>query len=51
MWKNDQMYGKGVVKYRDGNVYEGELRNGKMEGFGTLFYSVGNIYRGEWKNS
>jgi len=44
MWKNDQMHGKGVIKYKDGNIYEGDMKNGKMEGFGTLFNPTGDIY-------
>ena len=37
-------------KYSNGNIYEGEIKNGKKEGHGIMRYSNGYIYEGEWKN-
>lgn len=33
----------------DGDVYEGEMKNGKMDGKGKMIYANGDIYEGKWK--
>ena len=38
---------KGLCKFRNGNCYEGEFRNGKMEGTGTYLWADGTKYEGE----
>ncbi|MDR3078598.1 MAG: hypothetical protein LBU15_01010 [Rickettsiales bacterium] len=42
--------GKGSLKLLNGDLYEGEFRNGLPEGEGKLTQSNGNEYRGLWKN-
>ena len=38
-----------TIKYPDGSVYVGEVKDGKRHGRGTCTYSDG-IYDGKWKN-
>jgi len=40
----------GIMKYANGDVYEGEWKNGKKEGQGVMTYANGNVYDGHWKN-
>ena len=40
----------GKLKYKNGNVYEGQLLNGKRSGNGTMTFSNGDVYVGMWKN-
>ena len=42
--------GKGIMKYNNGDLYEGEWKNDKKEGNGIMKFENGNIYEGEWKN-
>lgn len=42
--------GVGVLKYKDGQVYEGQFKNGVREGTGRLVYVNGKSFEGEWKN-
>lgn len=46
---NDKRFGKGVCKYANGDVYEGDWDNDKKEGKGVLKLAEGQIYLGEWK--
>ena len=39
-----------TIKYKNGDKYVGEVKNGKRNGYGTLYYSNGNVYTGEFKN-
>lgn len=41
--------GKGIIKYLDGSVYEGDFRNNVIEGFGVLV-GLSHKYEGSWKN-
>ena len=43
-WKNDEMEGKGVNKYPNGDKYEGDGLNSQKEGFGTYYYNDQDIY-------
>ena len=36
--------------FKDGDVYDGEWKNGDMHGKGIYYYISGEIYEGEWKN-
>ena len=38
------------MTYKNGDVYEGEWKNGKKHGYGIITYSNGTEYEGEWKN-
>lgn len=40
--------GRGVRKYRDGDIYDGMWKKGKREGRGTCRYADGSTYEGEW---
>ena len=41
----------GRLKYRNGDVFEGQLRNGKLDGFGVFFYKKGSVYEGEFSQN
>ena len=41
--------GRGVMRYANGDVYEGEYKAGKKEGRGIYRCANGNVYDGEWK--
>jgi hypothetical protein len=47
---NNIFEGKGVFRGRDGDVYDGEWKNGKRDGQWKEFHSNGSRYEGEWKN-
>lgn len=43
--------GRGVMRFNDGSIYDGEWQNSVMTGIGTCTFSDGiSEYRGEWKN-
>jgi 1-phosphatidylinositol-4-phosphate 5-kinase len=44
------MHGHAVYKWADGQVYEGEYRDGKSNGQGTHKWPSGEIYQGEFKD-
>lgn len=44
------MHGKGKIVYKNGDVYDGEWRNGSKDGKGKMVYKNGDIYDGEWFN-
>ena len=41
------MEGKGVVRYANGDVFEGGWKYGVREGKGVVKYSNGKSYKGE----
>lgn len=45
------MEGKGVYRYRNGSVYDGDWQNGERNGFGRKEDEDGYVYEGEWKNN
>ncbi len=52
-WRSDHFEGKGRVLYANGDVYEGQLRDGRPHGQGTFkqgrFMGGGaSVYVGEW---
>ena len=42
--------GEGKLTYADGDMYEGEWKDGKMEGHGTYYYADGDQYVGDWRD-
>jgi len=40
----------GPLKYKNGDVYIGNIKNGKPEGEGVIKYKNGSMYMGDWKN-
>ena len=42
-------HGKGVLRKRNGNVYEGEYKADKCDGFCVYRFTNGDKYEGEWK--
>ena len=49
-FRNNQINGKGIFKWNNGDIYEGMMENGKMNGYGIYKYSDGVIFEGEYKN-
>ena len=47
-FKGGQREGRGVLKYPDGSVYDGEFQGGLPEGRGFLRYPNGLVYDGEF---
>ena len=41
--------GEGTLVYKNGKIYEGEMKNGKYSGTGVLNFSDGSKYVGEFK--
>ena len=41
---------EGVIKFSNGNRYEGDLVQGKMHGYGTYICANGKVYKGKWQN-
>ena len=37
--KNDIPWGKGIIRYRNGDIYSGEIKNDTESGFGFLKFS------------
>ena len=42
--------GKGLCKFTNGDVYEGEWKDSRQQGFGIYRFSSGDIYAGQWDN-
>ena len=48
----DEFHGKGLYRYKNGEVYEGDWAAGKRSGFGKLTGPDGKVkYQGEWNNN
>lgn len=43
------MEGHGLMRYKDGSVYEGYFVNGKKHGKGTYVDPNGNTFDGNWR--
>jgi hypothetical protein len=41
-------HGKGVMKYPNGDVYEGDWVIGEMDGYGVMNYANGSKFEGNW---
>ena len=44
------MHGEGKYTSADGDVYEGELKNGMAHGEGKMTFADGSVYEGNWKD-
>ena len=42
--------GLGYIKYKDGSLYSGQVKNKTLNGKGRMVYSNGDIYQGEFKD-
>ena len=43
-------HGRGVYRYADGDVYEGDYKDNEMHGRGVYRYTSGAVYEGDWKD-
>lgn len=43
-WKDSEMDGHGVFRWKDGSYYEGEYKHGRKHGKGTFQFPNGNKY-------
>jgi hypothetical protein len=46
----NEISGKGIFEWKNGDIYEGDMKKGKMDGFGKFTFNDGKIYEGEYKN-
>ncbi len=42
------MHGRGIFKWPDGRVYDGDYAHDKKHGFGRVCWPDGREYEGEW---
>ena len=50
--KDNQRHGKGIMKYNNGDIYDGHWKKDKKRhGKGILKYDNGDIYDGYWKDN
>lgn len=47
-WFGD-LHAHGIIRYCNGDVYEGEIYKSQKHGLGKYLYSNGDEYRGYWK--
>ena len=47
---NGKKEGKGIILYKNGLKYEGEIKNNLHNGFGRLIKSEKEVFIGEWKD-
>lgn len=51
--ENKKVYnlkGDDVIRYVNGDIYKGEIKNGIREGLGTCYFANKDRYEGMWKN-
>lgn len=39
-----------IIRYANGDVYKGQIKNGKREGLGTCYFANKDVYEGMWKD-
>lgn len=44
------LQGEDVIRYENGDIYKGQIKNGIREGLGTCYFSNKDKYEGMWKN-
>ncbi|KAK8945766.1 hypothetical protein KSP40_PGU005926 [Platanthera guangdongensis] len=49
--RSKRQTGLAVQPCENGDVYEGELRQGQFHGSGVYYYNMGGMYEGEWIDS
>jgi len=47
-WMNGKKCGTGILRYKDGSIFEGEWFEDQVLGFATLTRINGDVYKGEW---
>ena len=40
----------GILKWPNGEQYEGEFLDGQFDGYGVFYYANNTQYQGNWKN-
>jgi len=50
IFEDNEMEGKGIYYYANGNKYEGDYKAGKMDGKGIIYCVDGRRYEGDWKD-
>ena len=45
---NGLIHGYGIYNYVNGDIYEGDFKEGKMHGWGYYKFNNGNEYHGQW---
>ena len=51
MFKKGQIHGKGKIKYKNGDIYEGDFKQGIKEGEGIYRFKPGlRVYTGQFKS-
>ena len=48
--ENGKKHGKGIWRYPNGDVYEGDWYEEQKQGYGKYTYSDGDVYEGGWYN-
>jgi len=48
-WVNGKQEGKGIYRFDQGEVYEGDFKNNLRDGWGLFDYGNGSRYEGQWK--
>ena len=44
------MSGRGVFKWKDGKIYEGEFYKNQLHGEGEMYFPNGQMVKGFWRN-
>ena len=39
-----------VIRYENGDIYKGQIKNGIRDGLGTCYFANKDVYEGMWKN-
>ena len=50
-FKDNNIEGKGTMKWKNGDMYQGELKNGKMNGYGRFIPQNGAVNEGHFKDN
>jgi len=46
--ENGEREGRGIYRFADGGIYEGEWKSNLQEGKGLMRYASGSVYDGDW---